>query len=591
MGQIQLLDEVTANQIAAGEVIERPLSVAKELIENSLDAGATQIDLHVDEGGTRRLVIVDDGHGMTPEDAVLCFSRYATSKLRRVEDLAHLSSFGFRGEALASIASVAKVRLLTRTKDSHSATEVLVHGGTVMKVQEAGAPIGTRIEIEDLFYNVPARLKFLKSARSEASAVEGVIRAATLSCPGVGFSLRLDGSLKFDARQAPIDAELEHARRIERAIACLGEECRGYLFPLKAQTDLLSLSGYVVAPLVTRKDSKNIRLYVNGRPVEDRQLVQALRVAYRTLVEVGRHPICALNLQIDPSLVDVNVHPQKSQVRFTDPSRVQSHLIRLVSDYLATTPWLKNRVEKPYVIRASEPSAHFTFRQESSLDSSELSGSLFELEPMRPSAPLMSQPSLDGQERYSDLRVVGQVDGTFLVLEGPKSMIVLDQHAAHERVVFERLQAQVANRHLESQPLLFGVQIKLSPEEMSTLAEHADAFLRYGFEIAPFGEAQGMVKAIPVGLRLESIEQVVRDALAELAVAGRADSLAAFADHLCAQIACHSSIRAGQTLQHAEIQALLGQLDEIDYGAHCPHGRPIVRALPFFEIARWFHRS
>ncbi|MBL4817920.1 MAG: DNA mismatch repair endonuclease MutL, partial [Deltaproteobacteria bacterium] len=338
MGQIQILDEIIANQIAAGEVIEKPASMVKELIENALDAGTTQIDIHAEEGGIKRLVITDNGCGMAADDAVLCFSRYATSKLKQLSDFDSLSSFGFRGEALASIASVSKITLTTRSSNAKLATLVRVHGGKISEVGEAGAPVGTRIEVESLFYNTPARLKFLKSQRAESGAIEATTRQAALAKPEVGFRLQIDSKTKFEARQAPSDN-----RQFERAIQCLGENTRAHLFPFNAETSLLKLSGYVAAPLATRKDSLGFYLYVNGRFVKDKQLLAAVKVAYRTLLEVGRHPIGALNIELDPQAVDVNVHPQKLEVRFSETPRVQSHIIRLLSDFLATTPWLDSR--------------------------------------------------------------------------------------------------------------------------------------------------------------------------------------------------------------------------------------------------------
>ncbi len=589
MGQIQVLDEVTANQIAAGEVIERPYSVVKELIENALDAKAEQIDVHIEDGGVRRIVVVDDGVGMAADDAVLCFSRYATSKLRQVEDLHRLYSFGFRGEALASIASVAKVRLLTRQKQNESGNQIRLEGGKITAVEEMGSPLGTRIEVENLFFNVPARLKFLKTSRSESSLIESVIRSAAMSKPHVGFSLRVDGQVKLDIRQADLGAALDNPRRLERVIVVLGEECRPYLYPFEAQTDLLKLTGYVVAPLVTRKDSRGIHLYVNHRAVEDKQLIQAVRVAYRTLLEVGRHPICALNIEMDTTLVDINVHPRKKEVRFSDASRVQSHVIRLLADFLATTPWVKKQIERTYVLQKSEPRADLMMMAGPSYGSNVIaSDGDRELKSYQ---KIVSHPSLDGNLRYADLRVIGQVDQTFLVLAGTNSMIVLDQHAAHERVVFQRLKEQVASQNIKSQPLLFPLQMSVSDEEATALLEHSEILMRYGFEVVLFGQRQALIKSIPADFREQSCQEVILDALHEIMSHGRADTLDDLTDHLCAQIACHSSIRAGQALQDEEIRALLLQLDKIDYGAHCPHGRPIIRAIPFGEMARWFHRS
>ncbi len=590
MGQIKILDEIVSNQIAAGEVIERPASMVKELIENSLDAGATQIDIHVEEGGISRLIITDNGCGMSSDDAVLCFSRYATSKLKSLSDLESLHSFGFRGEALASIASVSKIKLTTRQASAALGTQILIHGGKIIEVGDAGAPVGTRIEVESLFFNTPARLKFLKSPRSESSAIESIVRQAALSQPEVGFRLQIDGQVKLNIHKAA-----NQNQQFERAVQCLGEDTRNHLFPFDAQTDLVKLTGYVAAPLATRKDSLGLFVYVNGRFVKDKQLIQAIRVAYRSLLEVGRHPIGALNIQINPEFVDVNVHPQKLEVRFSEPSRVQGHLIRLLSDFLATTPWLHTEIPvsapsfQTSLPTVSTPS---TFRFDSPR-SEPMWSAAPKLEPSfgRVTPPAQQLHTLGTTERYRDLRIIGQVDQTYLILEGSKAMIVIDQHAAHERVVFEKVCAAAKLNGVPSQALLFPMSINISPMDMATLIEKKALFAPYGFEIEPFGDTQALVKATPTGLRTDALEEIVRDTLSDLRDADRPDSLQAFQDHICAQIACHSSVRAGQKMDLPEIKALLEQLDVVDYKAHCPHGRPVVRAVPFTEIGGWFHRT
>ncbi|MDA0713215.1 MAG: DNA mismatch repair endonuclease MutL, partial [bacterium] len=571
-------------------------SVVKELIENSLDAGATQIDVQISEGGLARIVVIDDGQGMAADDAVLCFSRYATSKLKTAADLHKINSFGFRGEALASIASIAKVRLLTRQKHSELGRLVVLEAGKIVLVEDAGCPVGTRIEIENLFYNVPARLKFIKSPRSEALAVENVMRMASLAKTHVGFSLTSDDKLRFEVRQAPLDAPLGHERCLERAIASLGEASRYYLYPFAAKTDLLEISGYVTAPLVTRRDMRGIRLYVNQRPVEDKQLVQAVRVAYRSLLEVGRNPICALNIVINPELVDVNVHPRKSEVRFSDASRVQSHIIRLLSDFLAGTPWVKAFAPSVRVAIADIPNESKLSFYDAPLNkpATNLAPAMYTAavsSNLTRETKVISYPSLDGHLRYAELKIVGQVDATFLLLEGSKSMIVLDQHAAHERVVFQRLKDELQRQEIKSQRMLFPLQIALSKEQALALEEHGNKFAKYGFEVDLFGETECLVKSIPADFRAQSAAEVILDVLDDLSNHQRVDSLDEMSDHICAQIACHSSIRAGQTLQMEEIKALLEELDKIEYGAHCPHGRPVMRAIPFGEMAKWFHRS
>jgi len=641
VGVIAVLPSAVADQIAAGEVVERPASVAKELIENALDAGATRIDVDVAGGGVDRLVVADDGCGMDDADAVLCFSRHATSKLRVADDLLAIRSFGFRGEALAAISSVAKVTLTTRQRPRDTGFRVVVEGGRVVSVAEAGAAAGTRVEVADLFFNVPARRKFLKTLRTEAGHIEDTLLSMALSRPDVAVRLVVDGKTTLDLPPVTQTA-LDHPARLDRVVRCLGEHLRPHLYPVQGQTDLLSLSGYVVAPLETRRDLAGVHLGVNGRPVSDRQLVQAVRAAFRTLLEVGRQPIVALDLALDPALVDVNVHPRKAEVRFADPRRVSGHLIALLSEFLVTTPWLDRRTSAPRVFTlpsstsgktmtlsssssSSSPSpspssssssipaaddvadAHrervraallrFQGRASSSPSPTLSSSPALPLSPSLSSSPalpgLASQPGRGGAATFSALRVVGQVGGTYLVLEGPEGMVVIDQHAAHERVVFERLRAARASLAAQpSQPLLLPLTVTLSPSERAALDD--EAVLRelsaYGIEAEGWAMQTAMVRALPPGLDGRKAQQILRDVLAELTAAGTTATLDERTDAVCARLACHAAIRAGDTLAPVQVQALLKDLDAIDLGAHCPHGRPVVRTLDYRELADWFDR-
>lgn len=655
MGRIHVLDAAVADQIAAGEVVERPASVVKELVENALDAGARNVEVHVQGGGVERITVIDDGHGMTADDAVLCFSRHATSKLAVADDLRRIGTFGFRGEALAAISSVAKVRLLTRPPGAAAAWEVRVEGGRVAHVGEAGAPQGTRVDVEDLFFNTPARRKFLKALRTEAGHVEDALASAALCLPAVGFRLVVDGKLVLDLPPVPEGAGLAHAQRVERAVVCLGKQVRPHLFPFEASTELLSLRGFVVAPLETRRDLQGVHLSVNRRPVADRGLVQAVRTAFRTLLEVGRQPIVALDLTLDPELVDVNVHPRKAEVRFLEPRRVSGHLIALLSDFLAGTPWLEPktrahelavrprimilpegpapRVDVEAAARGGAPLAdpladalanplldahrdrvkdalarytaargpalavkdprHATQRDAFAPPSSR--------EDMRPLS-LVPVAGRGGVSAFAQLKVVGQVGGTYLVLEAPEGMVVIDQHAAHERVVFERLRAARQLADAPSQPLLIPLQIELGALEMSALDDtEGQALLsKHGLVLEPFGPRTALVKALPPGLDGKKAEQIARDALAELGLQSSGDAAAGAAtssalderlDRVCARLACHAAIRAGDAMSPESVRALLRELDAIDLGAHCPHGRPVVRTVRYDEMAAWFDRG
>ena len=605
MSKIEILNENTANQIAAGEVVERPASVIKELIENSLDAGADQIDIHIENGGLSRIVVSDNGEGMSAQDAVLCFSRHATSKIRRPQDLEQISSFGFRGEALASISSVSKVSLVTRRKDDEQATEVLIEGGTIKKVGACAGKIGTRIEISELFFNTPARLKFLRSEKSEANSIDTIIRDISVAQPHVAFSFRNQGQTKIDVRKVEQELSLDEPRRTERTVALIGKETRGQIFSIDTQIEDLRICGYVCSPLVSRRDTKGIRIFVNGRVVQDRPLIQAVQIAYRTLLEVGRKPICAINIEIDPHLVDVNVHPQKSEVRFRESVGIQSKIIRTLQNFLQTTPWLSKSPTKSYVLKSSPPlqdspdesmpSAEFSsFSLRSELPTHSNPGQVgWNLNQYKPQAIENQRLPMQGDKKrfFNELKVLGQIDQTYLVLDDGDNLVLVDQHAAHERVSFEKLRTQFNERGLKGQPLLFPKQLSLPEHELVALNEQQNFLVRFGFDAEQFGEDVALLRAIPSSLSESEAESIFKDFISEAANNSVATSLSDWIDKICAQIACHGSIRAGQTLGEQEINALLDQLDEIDYSAHCPHGRPTTKVVPYKEVAKWFHRS
>lgn len=606
MSKIKLLNEVVANQIAAGEVVEGPSSVVKELIENSQDAGASCIEIFADDGG-KSITIIDDGCGMTAEDAVLCFSRYATSKISMIDDLESLQTFGFRGEALASIASVAQVTLITRQISAQLATKVQVVGGKIVDVGSCGGAFGTRIEIRDLFFNVPARKKFLKSDRAELSAIETAVQAMALSHPRITFKLKVEDKKSIEFVKVNEDDSIFSAAQIDRAVTILGEQTRKFIYPFEDKTHHLDISGFVVAPLHTRRDFKGIMLYVNNRLVRDRQLANAVKVAFRSLLEVGRIPVCALNFTIDPKSIDVNVHPQKLEVRFSDGPQICSEIIRSLSRFLAGTPWLHAATPAEFSAQVLPQSGDFYVQQENApLYFSAKSQPFFALSPaatssaatqnsahFTPSAQpprLHTHMGLGANKKFSELRIIGQVGSTFLVLEGQNEMIVVDQHAAHERILFEKFKARSRDAAAQSQAMLLPIQLHLNQAEMLALSEHQEKLASFGLEVRPLGERVALIAGIPVEVTSDDAAELVLNILGDLAKHGRADSWDDFQDKILASMACHSAVRAGQKLKDDEIAALLSQLEAIDYSAHCPHGRPLVRSVPMKEIARWFDR-
>lgn len=602
MPEIKLLDEIVANQIAAGEVVDRPSSVIKELVENALDAGAKAISIFCDDGG-RNITVVDDGCGMSAADALLCFSRYATSKISKINDLDSLGTFGFRGEALSSIASVAKVNLITRKSDESLATQVSQSGGKLIESGSAGGSYGTRIEIRDLFFNVPARRKFLKSDRAEVSAIASIIQYLALANPLVTFNLTVDNKKATEFIGVSPDDTIHSPAQIDRAISILGSETGKYIYPFEDSTRYLQISGYVVAPLITRRDYKGIVLFVNGRFVQDRQLSNAVKVAFRSLLEVGRNPICALNFSIDPASIDVNVHPQKLEVRFSEGAQICSEIIRSLSRFLSSTPWVKrNPSYQPALSQAAyefPQNDPFTLSQSEFINTGNTPSfySAPRVSPFPvvaqeavPQPKLGTQMGINNNRKFTDLKIVGQVGNTFLVLEGEAEMIVVDQHAAHERILFEKFKERSKNAHVHIQPLLIPLQLSLGASEIAALNEYGHRFIEFGIEVKLFGDRQAIVTSLPKDLPVNQASELILDFLSDLSGHGRSDAWDEFSHKMLASMACHSAIRAGQALQPEEISALLTQLENIDYSAHCPHGRPLVRSVPMKEIARWFDR-
>lgn len=585
MGKIVELSQHVSNQIAAGEVVERPCSVVKELVENSLDAGAKNIEVRIKDGGLSYIVVQDDGHGMDHEDVEKAIKRYATSKINSVHDLQHLQSFGFRGEALPSIASISHMTIVSRlAKDSHG-TKAIIEAGAITDISRAGALIGTRMEVRELFFNVPARLKFIKSERTEAALIEKLMRSFAFIYPLISFKFFNDDKLIFQSPNG------EHAYLL-RAQALLGKDTEGMLYLFDARTDLLRVHGAICAPLLTRHDGRSINVFVNQRMVNDRKISGAIKAAFRTLLEVGQHPICALAIDVSSTEVDVNVHPRKAEVRFVDERRVFSHLIRKLGDFLAETPWLKGYENKLSDVPASNlpalPSYGANYFAPPSIKNSEFQPSFGAVYRVPEESAGVAKKLLPAPH-FSHLRVIGQVCRTYLLCESEEGLVLLDQHAAHERVTFEYLRAQ-KNKNLSSSPLLIPLSIELDTHEMLLFSAHLEDFKAFGIEAEIFGEAHIIIRALPDFLHKVDVKKLISEVLSEFLLLGRASSIDAIFDHVCATLACHGSIRAGQLMSHEQIKALLEDLDKIEYAAHCPHGRPLIKNFPESEMKKWFDR-
>jgi DNA mismatch repair protein MutL len=598
MGRIHRLPDDLANQIAAGEVVERPASVVKELVENALDSDATRVKVELELGGVALVRVSDDGVGMSADDAVLALERHATSKIDRKEDLFALRTFGFRGEALPSIASVSRLKLLSRARGSAEGTEVRVEGGGRPSVKPAGAAEGTSVEVRDLFFNVPARRKFLKSTGTESAHVSEAMLLAALARPDVSFFLARDGRVAREWLRVPTRRErVAQTIEGERLETCLGE--RG---PLR-------IEAHLAAPERARAGTVGLHLLVNGRPVRDRPLARAVAQAYGSVLEPGRYPVGTVYVDLPPEQVDVNVHPQKAEVRFADGRALFDAVTRELHAALARAfnlpalgtgrPWSQPRAP-------AAPSAPMTTRFVPDLgpDPWELSPvsedpsmqkSLAELTLIPPpkvageAAPGPAEPTpkvlFEGAGFYASLAFLAQVRGTFLVCSGSDGLYVLDQHAAAERVTFDRLRRAFEARTLSTQRLLIAEVVELLPAEVATLEEHAQEVAAFGVELRPVGTSAVAVHAVPALLTRARPERLVRDLVAELSRAATRPFGDA-ADLVLATMACHGSIRAGDALSREEAVALLRALDHIDFAGHCPHGRPVVTRIGYDELER-----
>jgi len=605
MGRIHRLPDDLANQIAAGEVVERPASVVKELVENALDSGATRVKVELEQGGVALVRVSDDGGGMATDDAVLSLERHATSKIDRKEDLFALRTFGFRGEALPSIASVSRLRLLTRARGATEGTEVVVEGGGAPRVKPAGAAEGTSVEVRDLFFNVPARRKFLKSTGTESAHVSEALMLAALARPDVSFFLARDGRaarewLRVATRRERVAQTIDG----ERLETCLGE--RG---PLK-------IEAHLTAPERARAGAVGLHLLVNGRPVRDRPLARAVAQAYGSVLEPGRYPVGAVYVDLPPDQVDVNVHPQKAEVRFADGRALFDAVTRELHAALARAfnlpalgtgrPWSFGRAPRD----PGEPVEPATTRFVPDRDPASLGGDPWELAPpsedpstqkslaerttltsmadihaARPADGPASKALFEGAGFYASLEFLAQVRGTFLVCSGSDGLYVLDQHAAAERVTFDRLRRAFQARTMSTQRLLIADVVELLPAEVTILEEHAAEVAALGVELRAVGPNAVAVHAVPTLLMRGRPERIVRDLVAEL---GRTATrpFGDAADMVLATMACHGSIRAGDALSREEAVALLRALDHIDFAGHCPHGRPVVTRIGYDELER-----
>ena len=572
--RIAVLDPVVANQIAAGEVVERPASVVKELVENSLDAGATRIEVSVGDGGRQLLRVRDNGCGMGQQDAILCLQRHATSKIRCAEDLHQIATLGFRGEALPSIASVSNLRLVTRPAELDHGYEAVVEGGLVTRFEPIGCPVGTDITVRDLFYNVPARLKFLKTAGTEMEHITAHLTAFALLHHDVGFRLEHNGRSLLSA---PPCADLRGA--IARLF---GPEVAREMLTVRLEAGNLQILGEVGKPSVARANRSQQWFFVNGRPVRNRALSYALAEAYHTLLTSGRHAIAVLAVEIDPSLVDVNVHPAKHEVRFTREWEVANLLRRAVRHALEAAHLLtRDAAVAPAPTPRSTTPAPPTAQPEPAPEP--VQGQLFEAEADFALAD-------EGERLPAVIRPLGQVANSYIVCDTDQGLLVLDQHALHERVLYERLARAEAQRRADRQLLVAPLSLGLSPREAQAVEAHAEALAQLGFELEPFGRETFLLRAVPAALAAQNHERVLRDVIDDLVAHGAARGYEAKRDLVLRTTACKAAIKAGDALAPEEIEELVRLMRACTLPFHCNHGRPTMFTIPLEALERRFLR-
>ncbi len=603
---IRRLDPVLVDRIAAGEVIERPAAAVKELVENAIDAGASSIAVTIRAGGRELIRVVDDGIGMSPDDLTLCVERHATSKLPD-GDLFAIRSLGFRGEALPSIGSVARLSITTRQRDATQGCALVVEAGAKGAVRPAAAAPGTRIEVSDLFIFTPARLKFLKSDRAEAQAVSDMLRRLAIAHPEVRFSLEGEHAGAFDWPAEPIGSD-GHLRRLGRA---LGRDFPENALPVETEREGVRLSGFAGLPTFHRGTSAGVHMAVNGRPVRDKLLLSAVRGAYADVVPSDRHPVLYLDVLCDPAVVDVNVHPAKSEVRFRDPALVRGLVVSSLkvalagAGHRATTTGGARTLDAfravfsgggfgnggPATIQRPNFGSIADWRSpESAMPAQSMQAGFADLAmPSADARAHLAEPPQDTLDRPLGA-ARAQVHGTYIVAQTRDGMVIVDQHAAHERLVYERLKAERAKAGIARQPMLLPEVVELDPVDADRLNAAASDLASLGLVIESFGPGAVLVREAPAAVAGGDLQGIVRDVADALAEHGDAGSLERRLDHVLATMACHNSVRAGRRLRPEEMDALLREMEATPNSGQCNHGRPTYVELKLSDIEKLFGR-
>ena len=633
MPGIKRLPQSVINKIAAGEVIERPASVVKELIENALDAGATRVDVAVEKGGVDLIRVADNGCGIPRDELELAVASHATSKIQDADDLFHIRTLGFRGEALASIAEVSHLRIRSRTPQSDEGGEIFVEGGVVRHVIPCGCAVGTVVEVRNLFFNTPVRRKFLRSTTTELAHISETVARIALAHPQVHFTLAHN--------DRPVVQLPATERLLDRIAALYGRELAEGLIPVSSEDGPVRLEGYVAHPRLGRRNAKMQFLFLNGRAIRDRNLQHALNEAYRGLLTVDRQPVAFLTLTMPPEMVDVNVHPTKQEVRFLDSGRLYGQLLSTIRKEFLTSDlatrlssgdpfpeqhadsahdpqqalairrqivdWAKGELDRQRAIigqmsptaATSESSAPFPLRPSASSP-----GTTYPKEPQGTPGPSFKFPqnipaeALAGEsprehldlDHSSPIRAM-QIHNRYLVTESEDGVVVIDQHALHERILYEQLRQKVAEGHLPVQQLLIPEAVDLTPVEASLVLDSRDLLGELGIQIEPFGGSTVLIHSYPAMLGNMAPGELLRAVISAMEESPRDVDRTTLVDHLLHTMACKAAIKAGDRLTPEEIAALLEQSRQYLHAHHCPHGRPAMLVFTREELDRYFHRT
>lgn len=599
---IRLLPEGTVNRIAAGEVVERPASAVKELVENAIDAEASRIEISIQGGGRNSIIVTDDGVGMSREELALAVERHATSKLPD-DDLLHISSLGFRGEALPSIGSVSRLKIESRARGSDEAWSIAVIGGDKEAVRPVSLTAGTRIEIADLFFATPARLKFLKTERTELNHILDVVRRLAMANPSVGFSVSDEKGkrLRLDAAQGDLlDA------RLARLSDVMGREFAENALRIDAEREGIRLTGYAGLPTLNQAYARSQYLFVNGRPVRDPLLTGAVRGAYQDLLARNRHPMVALYLEIPPTFVDVNVHPMKTEVRFRDAGLVRGLIVGALKHALADAGHRASTTVSAQTLGAFRPGSSPAGAMPSYRPGSHGGGLAQAAASYYAPLPGMDQPSAVGVEdpvvpfagnaaqTVAESFPLGvaraQLHETYIVSQTSEGIVIVDQHAAHERLVYEKMKQALDEGDVARQGLLLPEVIELEEVHCQRLVERADQFAELGLVLEAFGPGAVVVREVPAMLGKTDIVGLIKDLADDLAELGEGLTLKERLEEVCGTMACHGSVRAGRRLNQAEMDAILRQMEQTPHSGQCNHGRPTYVELNLADIERLFGR-